>query len=89
MSDLVDTSQSEVSPIDANVSLLDLGVSLGKPFPVERVSFLPKSPVREKSDAETWKAKAFPFVGVWDYKSRLNGCAFGEWSIADEQILSV
>jgi len=83
------TAQEDVSPVDSRPDLLDLGKALYRPFSVDRIGFLPKSPVRDKTDKDAWKAKAFPFAEVWDYKSRLHEYAFGAWSIEDSHVITL
>ncbi|GAC1477029.1 MAG: hypothetical protein NVS2B12_31130 [Ktedonobacteraceae bacterium] len=61
-----------------DMSLTSLEGGLRKPFELQEVKFLPKSPVKNASGG--WVCLALPYSDKRAYEDRLNELAFGHWS---------
>jgi hypothetical protein len=61
-----------------DLSLADLEEGLRKPFALEEVKFLPKSPTKKENGE--WVCLALPYSDKRAYEDRLNDLAFGHWS---------
>src|SRR6266487_2813546 len=68
-----------------DISLASLEEGLRKPFDLQEVKFLPKSPM--KNDGGEWVCLALPYSDKRTYEDRLNELAFGHWSTPPSQLL--
>jgi hypothetical protein len=68
-----------------DISLASLENGLRKPFDLQNVKFLPKSPM--KNDGGEWVCLALPYSDKRTYEDRLNDLAFGHWSTPPSQLL--